>query len=94
MTDSILFTATTEPEGVQVDAQSDQTLLNSLEQGGSNWPSSCRNGTCRTCIGQLLSGDVRYEVEWPGISSEEQAQGYVLPCIAFPCSNVVLSPGY
>jgi ferredoxin len=88
---STLFTAQTEHDGLQVDAESDQPLLLSLEMGGSKWPSSCRNGTCRTCIGTLVSGQVRYEIEWPGITSEEQAEGYVLPCIAYPCSNVMLS---
>lgn len=90
----LLFTALTEPEGVQVDAWDTQPVLLSLEQGGSNWPSSCRNGTCRTCIGQLRSGQVRYAIEWPGLSSEEQEQGYVLPCVAYPCSDLVLQPGY
>ena len=88
---STLFTAITEHDGLQVDAESDQPLLLSLEMGGSDWPSSCRNGSCRTCIGVLKSGQVRYEIEWPGVTSEEQAEGYVLPCVAYPCSNIVLS---
>ena len=90
----ILYSARTEPDGLQVDAFSDQPLLVSLEQGGSNWPSSCRNGACRTCIGQLHSGQVRYQVDWPGITTEEQNDGCVLPCIAYPCSNLVLRQGY
>jgi ferredoxin len=53
-------------------------------------PSSCRNGTCRTCVCQLLQGSVRYEVEWPGLSTEEMDAGYVLPCVAFATSDVVL----
>ena len=89
-----LFTARTEPEQLQVDAWDHDVLLLSLEMGGSNWPSSCRNGTCRTCIGQLKSGEVRYSVEWPGLSAEEQSEGYVLPCVAYPCSDVVLHQGY
>jgi ferredoxin len=89
-----LFTARTEPDGLQVDAWDNEPLLLSLEMGGSNWPSSCRNGVCRTCIGQLQSGTVRYAVEWPGLSSEELAEGYVLPCVAHPCSDVVLRQGY
>ncbi len=93
-TQAQLFTAISEPEGVQVDAWDNQPVLLSLEQGGSNWPSSCRNGTCRTCIGQLRSGQVRYAIEWPGLSSEEQNQGYVLPCVAYPCTDLVLQPGY
>jgi ferredoxin len=91
---STLHIGRTEPDDLQFDAPANQTLLLSLEQGGSNWPSSCRSGNCRTCVGQLLSGTVRYEMEWPGLTSEEQADGCVLPCVAYPCSNVVLRPGY
>lgn len=91
MTDTpALFTVRTDPEQLQVDAFSNEPLLLSLEMGGSNWPSSCRNGTCRTCIGQLQSGTVRYEIEWPGLSAEEKTEGYVLPCVAYPCSDIVL----
>ena len=86
----LFYTARLESEGQQVDAWTNQPLLDSLEQGGVDWPSSCRNGTCRTCIAQLVSGEVRYEIEWPGLSTEEKADGYVLPCCAFPCSDLVL----
>lgn len=84
------FTARTEPEGLQCDAWVDQPLLVSLELGGIDWPSSCRNGTCRTCIGQLTHGEVRYQIEWPGLSTEEQETGCVLPCVAHPCSDLGL----
>jgi len=84
------FIASLESNGQQFDAWSDQSLLVSLEQGGIDWPSSCRNGTCRTCIAQLVRGQVRYEIEWPGLSAEEKADGYTLPCVAYPCSDLVL----
>ena len=85
------FVARIEPDGQQFDAWSHQPLLTSLEQGGLNWPSSCRNGTCRTCIGQLVRGEVRYQIDWPGLSSEEKAAGCILPCVALPCSDLVLT---
>jgi ferredoxin len=73
-----------------VPAVTDQTLLDSAEQALLVWPNSCRNGTCRTCIGQLSQGRVRYAIEWPGLSTEEKAQGYVLPCVAYPLTDIVL----
>ncbi|MDD2880318.1 MAG: 2Fe-2S iron-sulfur cluster binding domain-containing protein [Rhodoferax sp.] len=88
-----LFIGKTQPDGQQFDAWSNQPLLISLEQGGIDWPSSCRNGTCRTCFGKLESGQVRYEIEWPGLSSEEKEEGYVLPCVAYPCSDLALHEG-
>jgi ferredoxin len=84
------FIASLASNGQQCDAWTHQPLLTSLEQGGIDWPSSCRNGTCRTCIGQLASGTVRYDIEWPGLSAEEKTEGYVLPCVAFPCSDLML----
>jgi ferredoxin len=89
-----LFIGRAEPFEQQFDAWSNQPLLHSMEQGGVNWPSSCRNGTCRTCIGKLEAGTVRYEIEWPGLTQEEKDEGYVLPCVAHPCSDVVLREGY
>jgi ferredoxin len=84
------FIARVEPDGQQFDAWAHQPLLISMEQGGIDWPSSCRNGTCRTCIGQLESGTVRYEIDWPGLSAEEKSEGYVLPCVAYPCSDLTM----
>lgn len=85
-----IFTGIAEPEASQFDAWSNQPLLVSMEQGGIDWPSSCRNGTCRTCFSKLESGQVRYQIDWPGLSAEEKEQGYVLPCVAYPCSDVSL----
>ncbi len=52
--------------------------------------SSCRNGTCRTCICRLAEGKVRYSIEWPGLSGDEKREGYILPCVAYPLSDVVI----
>ena len=84
------FIAKLTPSVAQCDAWADQPLLQSLEQGSIDWPSSCRNGTCRTCIGTLVSGSVRYEIEWPGLSEDEKAEGCVLPCVAYPLGDLVL----
>jgi ferredoxin len=31
-----------------------------------------------------------YAIEWPGLTPEEKAEGCVLPCVAYPASDVVL----
>jgi ferredoxin len=77
-------------DGPQFDAWAHQPLLTSMEQAGIDWPSSCRNGTCRTCFSKMTRGEVRYEIEWPGLSADEKEAGYVLPCVAYPCSDVSL----
>jgi ferredoxin len=85
-----IFTVKVSPAGLQYDVEGDLTLLEAAELSRIELPSSCRNGTCRTCVCRLVSGEVMYTVEWPGLSAEEKAEGYVLPCVARPISNVVL----
>ena len=85
-----IFTVKVMPAGLQYDVEGDLTLLEAAEMSRVQLPSSCRNGTCRTCICRLLSGQVTYTVEWPGLSAEEKAEGLVLPCVARPLSDVVL----
>jgi ferredoxin len=83
-------TLTFQPSGWTVPVAQDTTILHAAEQAGIDMPSSCRNGTCRTCICRLASGSVRYLVEWPGLSFEEKREGYVLPCVAVPVGDVVV----
>ncbi len=85
-----IFTARVLPADLQFDVEGDLTLLEAAELSRVQLPSSCRNGTCRTCICQLLSGQVHYTIEWPGLSAEEKAEGLMLPCVARPLTDVVL----
>ncbi len=85
-----IFTVKVEPAGLQYDVEGDLSLLEAADMSRVQLPSSCRNGTCRTCMCRMLSGEVSYAIEWPGLTAEEKAEGYVLPCVARPLSNVVL----
>ena len=79
------------PSGRGFAAPSDQTLLAAAEAAGIALASSCRNGTCRTCVRALHAGSVHYAIPWPGLLREERAAGdRVLPCVAYPRSDVVL----
>lgn len=77
-------------EGAVFLAPRDVPLLQAAAAAGLELRSSCRNGTCRSCIRRLTSGRVRYEIEWPGLSAEEKSEGYILPCVAYACSDLTL----
>jgi ferredoxin len=86
-----VYQALLRPSGRTYDARGDRTLLASANAAGLDLPSSCRNGTCRTCLKPLHAGAVHYRTPWPGLLPEERnAGGWVLPCVAFPSSDVVL----
>ena len=77
-------------QGWTFDAEASDTVLEAAEQAGMRLPSSCRNGTCRTCICLSTSGAVRYKIEWPGLSLDEKREGYILPCVAIATSDLTI----
>lgn len=87
---TVSHTITLLPLGASFSAQGDVTLLQALEAAGLDAPSSCRNGTCRTCICRLRKGTVACTIEWPGLSFDEKREGYILPCVALARSDLVV----
>lgn len=86
------FTARLLPSGRVFEAPAGRPLLLSAAEAGIALASSCRNGTCRTCLRRLIDGQVHYRIPWPGLLPEEKQQGgWVLPCVAFPLSDVTLA---
>jgi len=91
---SQIFKVRLEPTGVSFDAPAFLSLLRASELsslGDLKIQSSCRNGTCRACMCQLISGQVVYQIDWPGLSYEEKREGYILPCVASALSDVVIT---
>ena len=88
-----MFQIKVEPKGLSFESDGEASLLASAARAGVVLPSSCRNGTCRTCICQVQSGSARHLIEWPGLSLEEKREGYILPCVAVATSNLtIISP--
>ncbi|RKP50202.1 2Fe-2S iron-sulfur cluster-binding protein [Pararobbsia silviterrae] len=90
----VVFPIRIEPAGWAFDARADETVLDAARAAGYLLPSSCRNGTCRTCLCKLASGAVRYTIEWPGITTDESDDGWILPCVAAAESALVLDVPY
>ena len=67
----------------------EETLLESSERNGVLLPSGCRQGVCGTCATRLLSGRVRMETQ-EALSEEMRTQGFILPCVSRPLSDVTL----
>ena len=90
MSDTPIFEAVLLPHDLRFPARADESLLKAGLRALAPMRSSCRNGTCRTCLCRLDAGEIAYEIEWPGLTREEKAEGLVLPCVARPLSDVVL----
>jgi ferredoxin len=79
-----------EPLGKTFEAPDSLTVLEAAGFAGLRLPRSCRNGTCRTCLCLMKEGQVRYAIEWPGLTREEKAEGLILPCVAIAASDLVI----
>ncbi len=87
-----VYQVTLVPSGLRFEARADETLLKAGLRALAPMHSSCRIGTCRTCLCRLVSGEIAYEIEWPGLTREEKAEGLLLPCVARALADVVLLP--
>ena len=56
---------------------------------GIGLPYGCRNGSCGSCKGRLLEGQIEYtDVPLTGITREELSGGYALFCQAKPLTDI------
>lgn len=88
------FRITVLPSGWEFDSDGTRTLMEAAAGAGIILPTSCRNGTCRTCVCRLRGGRIIYKIEWPGLTPEEKREGWILPCVALANSDLVIeAPG-
>lgn len=75
-----------------VQGETDRTLYENLEQQGLVLRKACVNGACGVCRCRLMSGAVDYRGRHPyGLNGGQQADGWILPCIAFPKGDLRLA---
>jgi glycine betaine catabolism B len=67
-----------------------ESILELAEQVEVKIRSSCKQGVCGVCKKRKLEGNVRYESEPDALDENEQAAGYILPCVAMPLDRVVI----
>lgn len=86
------YHVTIQPSGHEFQVGENEAVLDAaLREKGYALPYGCRNGTCGSCMGKILSGTVRYsDGRPPGLSEREQAKGQALLCQARPCSDLVI----
>ena len=74
-------------ETYTIEAPEDKTILRAAGAAGLYLPTSCSSGVCTTCAAQVTEGEVE-QGDGMGVSTELQAKGYVLLCVAYPRSNL------
>jgi ferredoxin len=74
-------------ETIEVDE--DEFILDAAEAEGFSLPFSCRAGTCSTCTGRVLEGDIQEAGGNPDMffNKSQRAAGFRLLCISCPTSD-------
>lgn len=80
-----------ERSGREFTVEEGESVLAGALRQGVVLPYSCRSGSCGTCKGRIISGNVDYGVyEEKALSAGERAAGKVLLCQARPLSDLVI----
>ncbi len=86
------FTATIKASGRSFSVNENESVLAAALRQGVMLPYSCKNGTCASCKGQLMDGDIHYPFHPPmGLDEGEAEVGFALFCQAVPTSDLQIA---
>lgn len=86
------YRVTLQPSGHQFEVNDNEPVLDAaLREKGAVLPYGCRGGTCASCMGKIVSGEIVYpDGKPPGLTEREHSEGKALLCQAHPRSDLVI----
>lgn len=86
------FQVTIQTSGHRFDVNPGESIVDAALRAGLMIPYSCRGGTCGSCLGEVLSGEVDYPQGLPpGLTAAEASSGKALFCQARARSDLTLA---
>jgi CDP-4-dehydro-6-deoxyglucose reductase len=86
------FHITIQSSGHTFVAAEGETILNAALNAGFNLPYGCRNGTCGSCKGEVITGTVEYgDAQFSALTVVDVATGKALFCCAKASSDLTIA---
>lgn len=82
---------TVQPSGHTFEADENEFILDAALRQGIALPYGCRSGSCGTCLGKVLSGEIHYPDGLPlTVMEHEHEEGKAIFCVSVAKSDLTL----
>ena len=72
-----------------IEVDEETTILEGAEEAGIELPFSCSSGSCSSCVGKIVEGEIDQE-DQSFLEDEQIDKGFALLCTTYPRSNLTV----